>query len=869
MSNKLFYSSPRARFADTNYNPLAFGRVSFYEAGTTTLKTIYTDSENSTPLPNPFLLDGEGYVVEGGVWMGAGKYKMKLEKPLVIPPDILEDGDFSELWTIDNIEGSTQLSSGELKTIVVGTISDLRGLTAGEYSLVYVAGYWEVNDGGGGWFNYDSNGFETDNGGTIISPNGSPQFGRYYRNLENWETSAQYFGATSTATSVVDGYVQNCLTWCLANAQTMVFPSDQYTFGTTQTYQGDLTIRIKENAVFNGEIPIELHFEPQNLEVEGVTNHLGTDLVLYLAPIVPNSFRPEHWGAVGGTNNDLDWQGFANADGRYSDSTLILSANYKPFIPSGSLATEFSIQKAHLLKKGSLETDASVSLSEYTFEEGVNTFWLFDIINLGTYSMNKLYLDHFKNFTSLSDSDFVVLANAVTNTNTRHGTLNLLTGGSYSVNTISALGGYSLDLYIKTGNSIKAVGASNLPRLLNNVGDFGILDNAGDTIKLQGDKHSVLWWGASNSTNSATTKVGITKAIESASLASKRGWVTGNNESLNLTSESITLTSPNIELVDFKFSNTSGFFITFSGGDLRAYNCAFTGLAVTAGTNYTFENCEISGDTSTSIVASIIEVSRCNFELSSSLTLTLTATLELYYEGNRSSSGRFDFTTGSSTNVISNNRFNGLIRQSGTATQNLMIIRGGGKTKIGGNVMQATYDGTVASTTIFIAFIGSLEIIKGLVCNGNTLDYTLSGGANQTWQSFVVSGYADQGHSASIKDNIYDIELIGFAGTERHVIMKNPGSNDSTFVKTLPLLFPSYIGAFVYGDPPLFYINGSADGYLSPDFGNLHIDSQGVTGTGGNCVCTFDLKLASAASTSQYASIFVSVQNDKTDLIFI
>tara|TARA_R110000868_G_scaffold112527_2_gene302981 strand:+ start:9785 stop:12358 length:2574 start_codon:yes stop_codon:yes gene_type:complete len=840
MSNKLFYSSPRARFLDTNGDPLTFGRVSFYEAGTTTLKTIYTDSENSIPTPNPFLLDAEGYVVDGGVWMGAGKYKMKLEKALVIPPDILEDGDFSELWTIDNIVGSTQLNSGELSTVVVGTISDLRGLTAGEYSLVYVAGYWEVNDGGGGWFNYDSNGFETDNGGTIISPNGSPQFGRYYRNLENWETSVQYFGATSTATSVVDAYVQNCLTWCLANAQTMVFPSDEYTFGATQTYQGDLTIRIKENAVFNGEIPIELHLEPQNLEVEGVTNHLGTDLVLYLAPVVPNSFRPEHWGAVGGTNNDLDWQGFANADGRYSDSTLILSANYKPFIPAGSLATQFSIQKAHLLKRGSLESDANVSLGEYTFEEGTNTFWLFDIINLGTYSMNKLYLDHFKNFTSLADADFVVLADAVTNTNTRHGTLQLLTGGVYSVNTISALGAYSLDLYIKTGNSIKAVGASNLPRLLNNVGDFGILDNTGDTIKLQGDKHSVLWWGASSSTNSATTNLGITKAIASASLSTNLGFVTGNNENLSMVSVDLTIINPNLELRDFKFSNTSGFGIIFLSGVIKCFNCALTGVKGTVGGTYSFDSCEITGDSDTDLSANIIEVSRCSFNMNSSNTLKLNGFQELYYEGNRSSNGRFDFTTGSSTNVISNNRFNGLVRiGAGTADQSIITINGGSNTTITGNATDGVDNQAVVASTYVIDFVGTAQVVSNLVCKGNSFGASVVG-AGQQWRGIFVAGYATDGHSANVTENLTSSDFFDCAQTTRNV--QQVLATSVTQSSSVPLIFPFY-SAQTYA-----WVMGTSESavMLTTGVNQLGIHITSVTASGGNATVNYDYRIEEA-----------------------
>lgn len=859
MSNKLFYSSPRARFFDDNGNPLSFGRVSFYDAGTTTLKEIYTDSENSTPADNPMLLDAQGYVRDGGVWLGGGKYKFKLEEALVIPPDVEEDLDFGQKWIINDIQGSSVLSSGELATVVVATIADLRALEVGLYSLVYVAGYWEVNDGGGNWFNYDASISEADNGGTVISPDGSPTLGRYLRNLENWEVSVQYFGATSSSfllhANVVDSYVQNCLTWCLANEQTMVFPQDNYTFGSNQTYQGDLTIRVKENALFNGTVPIEIHLEPQNLEVEGVTNHLGDDVVLYLAPVIPNTFRPEHWGASGGTNNDLDWQGFVNANGRYSDSVLLLSANYKPFIPVGNPASSFAIQKAHILKDGSLETDATVSLGEYTFEEETNTFWLFDITNLGSYSMRTLYLDHFKNFSSLADADFAHLADAVTDNNTRHGTLKLLSGGNYSVTSISALGGYSLDLFIKTGNTIKASGASSLPRLLNNVGDFDILDNTGDTIKLQGDKHSVLWWGASGSTNSATTKLGITKAVASASLDfSNRGWVTGNNESLNLTSESMTITNPFIGLVDFKFSNTSGFNITFSSGNLKAYNCDFTGLAVTAGVNYTFENCEISGDTDTSIVASIIEVSRCNFNMSSSLTLALTATQELYYEGNRSASGRFDFTTGLSTNVISNNRFNGLVRNgAGTEDQSIITINGGSNSTITGNTTDCVDNQAVVANTYVLDFVGTGEAVSNLVCKGNSFASSIVG-TGQQWRGVLVSGYATDGHTANVTENLVSGDFFDCAQTKRSV--QKGLLSSGILSSSIPLIFP------YYSDVSNSWVQGVGEGseLLAIDSNKLGLSITSVTASGGNATINYDYRIAETGANT--ANLTFSLQQD-------
>ena len=45
----LFYSSPRARFFDSNANPLSLGSVEYYFAGTTTPKEIYTDNTTNNP----------------------------------------------------------------------------------------------------------------------------------------------------------------------------------------------------------------------------------------------------------------------------------------------------------------------------------------------------------------------------------------------------------------------------------------------------------------------------------------------------------------------------------------------------------------------------------------------------------------------------------------------------------------------------------------------------------------------------------------------------------------------------------------------------------------------------------------------------
>ena len=50
----------RQQFLDGNGNPLAGGSVGFYIPGTLTLKTVWSDQGQATPLPNPVPLDGAG-----------------------------------------------------------------------------------------------------------------------------------------------------------------------------------------------------------------------------------------------------------------------------------------------------------------------------------------------------------------------------------------------------------------------------------------------------------------------------------------------------------------------------------------------------------------------------------------------------------------------------------------------------------------------------------------------------------------------------------------------------------------------------------------------------------------------------------------
>lgn len=66
----ILFPAPQQYF-DNNGDPLAGGKVYFYEAGTTTPKNTYTDQGGATPNANPVILDSAG---RASIW-GTGSYK--------------------------------------------------------------------------------------------------------------------------------------------------------------------------------------------------------------------------------------------------------------------------------------------------------------------------------------------------------------------------------------------------------------------------------------------------------------------------------------------------------------------------------------------------------------------------------------------------------------------------------------------------------------------------------------------------------------------------------------------------------------------------------------------------------------------------
>lgn len=85
---------PHQYFLDGSGNPCAGCSLYSYQAGTSAALATYTTSAETTPNPNPVILDAAGGAT---IWLGSSPYKF-----------VLVDTFGTTLWTVDNVQTPTQ-----------------------------------------------------------------------------------------------------------------------------------------------------------------------------------------------------------------------------------------------------------------------------------------------------------------------------------------------------------------------------------------------------------------------------------------------------------------------------------------------------------------------------------------------------------------------------------------------------------------------------------------------------------------------------------------------------------------------------------------------------------------------------------------
>lgn len=181
MSYQVFSPFLQLREFDDSGKLLANGFMYFYQAGTSTLGNVYSDSIG-TAAPNPVQLNGAGTAV---IFGDPVAYKV-----------VIKDSTGVQIFAIDNVFpfGQGSGSSGLGTVAVVANYNALRTLSI-DYDAVLICGYAIAGDGGGGLF-FKSISSASDNNGTILV-RASTRYVRSYSGL----IDPRWFGVSyATAT---------------------------------------------------------------------------------------------------------------------------------------------------------------------------------------------------------------------------------------------------------------------------------------------------------------------------------------------------------------------------------------------------------------------------------------------------------------------------------------------------------------------------------------------------------------------------------------------------------------------------------------------------------------------------------------------
>ena len=102
------FNLPRSVLLDADGNPISGGKVSFFDAGTTTPRAVYSDSGLTTLISQPVTTDSGGKLPL--IYMATGSSKI-----------VVADADGATIYTADNLDSGVPAGSGALAVNVGGT----------------------------------------------------------------------------------------------------------------------------------------------------------------------------------------------------------------------------------------------------------------------------------------------------------------------------------------------------------------------------------------------------------------------------------------------------------------------------------------------------------------------------------------------------------------------------------------------------------------------------------------------------------------------------------------------------------------------------------------------------------------------------
>ena len=179
---------------------LSGGRIYFYESGTYTPKTVYSDYTLSMPLTNPVVLDASG---SADIWLGDGAYRVLITTSTGTQVRAPIDG-------ITGTGGGAFGAGSNASVSVYKIYQDLRNDTNAP-DVAYCCGATAIGDGGGGWFNRITTAEPDDNGICLVQ--GSTSYKRVFSGYISPEWYGVAYGVGVDQTYPINAAFAGSVRW--------------------------------------------------------------------------------------------------------------------------------------------------------------------------------------------------------------------------------------------------------------------------------------------------------------------------------------------------------------------------------------------------------------------------------------------------------------------------------------------------------------------------------------------------------------------------------------------------------------------------------------------------------------------------------
>lgn len=280
---------PYMQFLDDNGNPLSYGKVYTYYAGTTdTEKYTYTDWQGTTPHTNPITLDAAGRAV---IYLTTGNYKI-----------VVYDADGNLIRSVDYVNGSQEY-------VQVNTVAALKLVsTSPPPAIIWINGYRTNNDGGQGWFYWNSGDSATADNGIIIAPDdgGAGRWRRFF----SGDIDIRWYGAVTGGTDA-NAYNASAITAAASYANTAgrAILISGGTFKLASTVSVSVPMRFEPYGAFIWDTFTPV-FSKIIIEESDTTQHFfyDTGTMTGFTMTNPVPCRAEWWGAVGNGIQDNSYK---------------------------------------------------------------------------------------------------------------------------------------------------------------------------------------------------------------------------------------------------------------------------------------------------------------------------------------------------------------------------------------------------------------------------------------------------------------------------------------------------------------------------------------------------------------------------------